>query len=154
MDKGTTPANDTAPNPSAFAPVRPAPPSLPPPPVFAPVAACPSTPPKELLCLLAERGIVVSPTPMVAAGGGAASPSVSQIPLAETAEPVLAAGGGDASPSEEVVGNKRTAPETEGPDVESRRNKNVCTAMSVSVFRSKSKLPKFRSDRVLQPRVN
>ncbi|CBJ30055.1 hypothetical protein Esi_0172_0038 [Ectocarpus siliculosus] len=49
------------------------------------------------------------------------SSSVSPSPSAETVEPVVAAGGSTASPSEEVVGNKRAAPETENPDASSYR---------------------------------
>lgn len=139
MDKEQTPADYTAPNPSAFAPVEPARTAWPPPPVFAPVAASSSTPTAELLRLLAERGVVVSSTPGVATGGGVASPSVSPIPSAETTEPVVATGGGVASPSEEVVGNKRAAPESEGADTSSHPpNKKVCTAIHVSVFWSRS----------------
>lgn len=124
---------------SAFAPVEPARTASPPTPAFAPVAANPSTPTEKLLRLLAETGVVVQPIPGVAAAGGAASPSVSPTPSAETAERVIAAGGGVASPSKEVVGNKRAAPENESADTSSHRpNKKVCTAISLSVFWSRS----------------
>jgi hypothetical protein len=80
------------------------------PPVFAPVAAGPSTTTEELLRLLAERGVVVSPTPGDAAGGGAPSPSASPTLSDETAEPVVAASGRSAaSPSASPTPSAETA---------------------------------------------